>query len=99
MVQLCNNESQHGHARAHRTRYQAGQAAPREKGKDVVIAGVQFDSTTRPVIDGHKLGFRRLIADDTSSASAVDIAEVAAITIAAGMRVEELARIPLAYPT
>ena len=30
---------------------------------------------------------------------AVDIAEVAAIAIAAGMRVDELAQIPLAYPT
>jgi len=29
----------------------------------------------------------------------VDIAEVAAITIAAGMRVDEVARIPFAYPT
>ena len=30
---------------------------------------------------------------------AVDIAEVAAIAIAAGMRVDDLAQIPLAYPT
>jgi hypothetical protein len=30
---------------------------------------------------------------------AVDIAQLAAITIAAGMRVDDLARIPFAYPT
>ena len=30
---------------------------------------------------------------------AVDIAEVAAIAIAAGMRVDDLAQIPLAFPT
>jgi dihydrolipoamide dehydrogenase len=30
---------------------------------------------------------------------AVDIVEVAAIAIAAGMRVDDLAQIPLAYPT
>jgi hypothetical protein len=30
---------------------------------------------------------------------AVDIVEVAAIAIAAGMRVDDLARIPLSYPT
>ena len=29
----------------------------------------------------------------------MDIAEVAAIAIAAGMRVDDLAQIPLAYPT
>jgi dihydrolipoamide dehydrogenase len=75
---------------------------------DVVTAVVRFDSTTRTMIDGRTFGFCKLIADRKTAKvlgchvigeRAVDIAEVAAIAIAAGMRVDELARIPLAYPT
>jgi dihydrolipoamide dehydrogenase len=75
---------------------------------DIVTAIVHFDSTTRTVIDGRKFGFCKLIADRKTAKMlgchvigerAVDIAEVAAITIAAGMRVDEVARIPFAYPT
>src|SRR6516164_4126156 len=75
---------------------------------DVVTATINFDSTTRTVIDGHKFGFCKLIADRKTykvigchviGERAVDIAQVAAIAIAAGMRVDELAHIPLAYPT
>jgi dihydrolipoamide dehydrogenase len=75
---------------------------------DVVTAVVRFDSTTRTIIDGRTFGFCKLIADRKTGKilgchvigeRAVDIAEVAAIAIAAGMRVDELARIPLAYPT
>jgi pyruvate/2-oxoglutarate dehydrogenase complex dihydrolipoamide dehydrogenase (E3) component len=75
---------------------------------DMVTAIVRFDSTTRSIIDGEKLGFCKLIADRKTAKilgchvigeRAVDIAEVAAITIAAGMRVDELAKIPFAYPT
>src|SRR5499427_2521731 len=75
---------------------------------DIVTAVIHFDSTTRTVIDGHTFGFCKLIADRKTAKilgchvigeRAVDIAEVAAIAIAAGMRVDELARIPLAFPT
>ena len=75
---------------------------------DIVTAVVNFDSTTRAVIDGRKLGFCKLIIDRKTckilgchviGERAVDIVEVAAIAIAAGMRVDELASIPLAYPT
>ncbi len=75
---------------------------------DVVTAVVHFDSTTRTIIDGRKFGFCKLIADRKTSEilgchvvgeRAVDIVEVAAITIAAGMRVDDLARIPLSFPT
>src|SRR5215813_15648241 len=75
---------------------------------DIVTAVVNFDSTTRNVIDGRKLGFCKLIVDRKTCKTlgchvigerAVDIAEVAAIAIAAGMRVDELAHIPLAFPT
>jgi pyruvate/2-oxoglutarate dehydrogenase complex dihydrolipoamide dehydrogenase (E3) component len=75
---------------------------------DVVTAVVHFDSTTRTIIDGRKFGFCKLIVDRTTAKilgchvigeRAVDIAEVAAIAIAADMRVDELVHIPLAYPT
>ena len=75
---------------------------------DIVTATINFDSTTRTVIDGNKFGFCKLIADRKTckvigchviGERAVDIAQVAAIAIAAGMRVDELAQIPLAYPT
>src|SRR5262245_30509330 len=75
---------------------------------DVVTAVVNFSSTTRTVIDGRKFGFCKLIVDRRTckilgchviGERAVDIVEVAAIAVAAGMRVDELAHIPLAYPT
>jgi pyruvate/2-oxoglutarate dehydrogenase complex dihydrolipoamide dehydrogenase (E3) component len=75
---------------------------------EIATALVNFDSTTRMIVDGRTLGFCKLIVDrDTCKVlgchvigeRAVDIVEVAAICIAAGMRVDDLARIPLAYPT
>ncbi|MDI3561909.1 NAD(P)/FAD-dependent oxidoreductase [Bradyrhizobium sp. Arg816] len=75
---------------------------------DIVTSIVHFDVTTRTIIDGRKFGFCKLVADRKSckilgchviGERAVDIVEVAAIAIAAGMRVDDLAQIPLAYPT
>jgi dihydrolipoamide dehydrogenase len=75
---------------------------------DVVTARVPFDSTTRTIIDGRTLGFCKLIVDRTTSKilgchavgeRAVEITQVAAIAIASGMRVDELARVPLSFPT
>jgi pyruvate/2-oxoglutarate dehydrogenase complex dihydrolipoamide dehydrogenase (E3) component len=75
---------------------------------DVVIAVVHFDSATRTIIDGRKFGFCKLIADRKTyrilgchvvGERAVDIAEVAAIAMAGGMRVDDLAHVPLSYPT
>jgi pyruvate/2-oxoglutarate dehydrogenase complex dihydrolipoamide dehydrogenase (E3) component len=75
---------------------------------DVVTAVVRFDSTTRTIIDGRKVGFCKLIADRKTcriigchvvGERAVDIIQVAAVAIAAGMRVDDLAQIPLSYPT
>jgi dihydrolipoamide dehydrogenase len=75
---------------------------------DIVISVVHFDVTTRTIIDGRTFGFCKLITDRKSckvigchviGERAVDIVEVAAIAIAAGMRVDDLAQIPLAYPT
>jgi pyruvate/2-oxoglutarate dehydrogenase complex dihydrolipoamide dehydrogenase (E3) component len=75
---------------------------------DVVTAVVHFDSTTRTIIDGRKVGFCKLIADRKTltmlgchvvGERAVEITQVAAIAIAAGMRVDELAHVPLSFPT
>jgi pyruvate/2-oxoglutarate dehydrogenase complex dihydrolipoamide dehydrogenase (E3) component len=53
-----------------------------------------LDSTTRTIIDGRKFGFCKLIADRrieycVVGDRAVEIAQVAAIAIDAGMQVEE----------
>ncbi|MGC2456132.1 MAG: NAD(P)/FAD-dependent oxidoreductase [Pseudolabrys sp.] len=75
---------------------------------DVVTAVIRFDSTTRTIIDGRKVGFCKLIADRTTcrmlgchvvGERAVEITQVAAIAIAAKMRVDDLAHIPLSFPT
>jgi dihydrolipoamide dehydrogenase len=71
---------------------------------DVVI----FDSTIRTIIDGRKMGFCKLVVDRKAAkilgchvvgGRAVEIAQVAAVAISAGMRVDDLARVPLAFPT
>jgi pyruvate/2-oxoglutarate dehydrogenase complex dihydrolipoamide dehydrogenase (E3) component len=73
-----------------------------------VVAVIHFDSTIRTIIDGRKVGFCKLIVDRKSAKilgchvvgeRAVEIAQVAAIAISAGMRVDDLARVPLAFPT
>ncbi len=75
---------------------------------DVVTAVVRFDSTTRTIIDGRTAGFCKLVVDRATSRvlgchvvgeRAVEIAQVASIVVAAGMRVSELARVPLSFPT
>src|SRR6516165_10072402 len=79
----------------------------REK-HDVVTAVLPFDSTTRTIIDGRTRGFCKLIVDRATftilgchvvGERAVDITQVAAIAIAAKMRVDDLAQIPLSFPT
>jgi dihydrolipoamide dehydrogenase len=75
---------------------------------DVVVAMVRFDETTRTIIDGRAGGFCKLIADRATAAilgchvvgeRAVEIVQVVAVAIAAGLRVEDLARVPLSFPT
>jgi dihydrolipoamide dehydrogenase len=84
------------------TEAQAGRA------HSIVTAVVHFDSTTRTIIDGRTTGFCKLIADRATrkilgchvlGERAVEITQVAAIAIAAGMRIEELAQVPLSFPT
>jgi dihydrolipoamide dehydrogenase len=73
----------------------------------IETAMVRFDSTTRTIIDGHKFGFCKLIADRETSRilgchvvgeRAVDIVQVAAIAIGE-MQVDDLAAVPLSFPT
>ena len=75
---------------------------------DIVTAAVRFDSTMRTIIDGRTAGFCKLIVDRKTAKilgcqvvgeRAVEIAQVAAIAIAAGMQVNDLSRVPLAFPT
>jgi dihydrolipoamide dehydrogenase len=74
----------------------------------VVVVKVPFDTTTRTIIDGHTTGFCKLIVDRQTSRilgchiigeRAVDIAQVIAVAMTAEMTVDELARIPLSFPT
>ena len=76
--------------------------------REVVVATVRFDSTTRTIIDGRTRGFCKLIADRQTrqilgchvvGERAVEIIQAAAIAIAARMRVDELAQVPLSFPT
>ena len=75
---------------------------------DIATALIRFDSTTRTIIDGRTYGFCKLIVDRQTrlilgchvvGERAVDITQVAALAIAARMRVDELARVPLSFPT
>lgn len=75
---------------------------------NVVVAATRFDSTTRTIIDGRTTGFCKLIVDRATRGvlgchivgeRAVEIAQVVSIVMAARMRVDELARVPLSFPT
>ena len=74
----------------------------------IVVAVVRFDETTRTIIDGQTTGFCKLIADRGTHAilgcsvvgeRAVDIVQAVAVAMAGNLRVEDLARIPMSYPT
>lgn len=75
---------------------------------DVVVARIDFDSTTRTIIDGRTYGFCKLIVDRRTrkilgchvvGERAVEISQLAAVAMAAEMRVDDLAAVPLSYPT
>jgi dihydrolipoamide dehydrogenase len=75
---------------------------------DAVVAVVRFDETTRTIIDGQTTGFCKLIADRKTHTilgcsvvgeRAVDIVQAVAIAMAGRVRVDDLARVPLSYPT
>jgi dihydrolipoamide dehydrogenase len=75
---------------------------------DVVVSTIHFDATTRTIIDGRTFGFCKLIVDRTThkilgchvvGERAVEITQLASVAITAGMRVDELAHVPLSFPT
>jgi dihydrolipoamide dehydrogenase len=79
----------------------------REK-HDIVTARVDFKSTTRTIIDGRTTGFCKLIADRTTreivgchvvGERAVEITQLAAAAMAGNVRVDQLAQVPLSFPT
>lgn len=75
---------------------------------DIIVSKVPFEDVIRPTIDGRTIGFCKLIVDRTSRTilgchmvgeRAVEIVQMAAIAMAGGIRVDELAHIPLSFPT
>jgi dihydrolipoamide dehydrogenase len=83
------------------------EAQSRAKG-EIVVAKVRFDATTRTIIDGRTNGFCKLIVDSRTrqilgchvvGERAVEIAQAAAVAVSARMRVDDLAQVPLSFPT
>ena len=75
---------------------------------DVVVGEERFDSTPRPIIDGRPTGFCKLVADREEHTilgchivgeRAVELAQLAALAVASGMKVERLALVPFSFPT
>ena len=74
---------------------------------NVVTSKIHFDKTARTIIDGRTFGFCKLVVErrlqilgcHVVGERAVEITQVAAIAITAGMQVDELARVPLSFPT
>jgi pyruvate/2-oxoglutarate dehydrogenase complex dihydrolipoamide dehydrogenase (E3) component len=84
-----------------------GEAKAKEA-HEVEVVTVDFASTTRAIIDGRTFGFCKLIIDRPThqllgchlvGERAVDIAQIAAIAIATGITVDDLARVPISFPT
>jgi pyruvate/2-oxoglutarate dehydrogenase complex dihydrolipoamide dehydrogenase (E3) component len=74
----------------------------------IAVATVQYDELLRPVVDAHPEGFCKLIVDRRQrhilgahvlGEYSVEVIQTAAACMAAGMRVEQLAELQLAYPT
>ena len=75
---------------------------------DILTAVVNFNSTTRTIIDGRTRGFCKLIVDRKTrqilgchvvGERAVEITQVAAVAMTGKMRVDDLAQVPLSFPT
>jgi pyruvate/2-oxoglutarate dehydrogenase complex dihydrolipoamide dehydrogenase (E3) component len=75
---------------------------------DVLVATVRFEDYPRSLIDGRPEGFCKLIADENSHAilgchvvgeHAVETVQLVAAGMQAGIAVEQLAELPLSFPT
>lgn len=80
----------------------------RGEGYDCVVAAVRYAELDRGVIDGHAEGFCKLVVDRPSrrilgahivGEQAVEVVQIVATAIRAGMPVEQLADVEFAYPT
>ncbi len=83
------------------------EAAARATG-EVIVATERFDSLPRPIIDGRPVGFCKVIVDrrlhtilgcHIVGERAVELAQLAAIAMASGMKVQQLALVPFSFPT
>ena len=75
---------------------------------DVVVGKEDFASMPRPIIDGRPTGFCKLVVDRERHTilgchivgeRAVELAQLAALAVASGMKVEQLALVPFSFPT
>jgi pyruvate/2-oxoglutarate dehydrogenase complex dihydrolipoamide dehydrogenase (E3) component len=83
------------------------EAEARER-HEVVVAHARYADSVRPIIDGHTVGFCKVIVDSTTRTilgchivgeRAVELSQIAAVALAAKLPIQELARIPWAFPT
>lgn len=77
-------------------------------GHDLLVSIATYDETTRPIVDGRTRGLCKLVIDRTTldllgchivGERAVEVAQMAAIAMTARLKVDELARLPLSFPT
>ena len=82
--------------------------AAARKTHDIVTMSVPFQAAIRPIIEGRTFGFCKLVVDRGNCRilgchvvgdRAVEIAQLAAVAIAADMRVDDLARVAVSFPT
>ncbi|HTN48038.1 MAG TPA: NAD(P)/FAD-dependent oxidoreductase [Burkholderiaceae bacterium] len=82
--------------------------AQARKSHDVVATVVPFDGAVRAIIEGRTFGFCKLVVDRPSfrilgchvvGERAMETVQLAAVAIAAGMRVDDLARVAVSFPT
>ena len=75
---------------------------------DAAVAMVHFDEPPRTIIDGQTTGFCKLIAERATGKilgchvvgeDAVEIVQAVAVAIAGGLRVDDLAKVSLSFPT
>ena len=75
---------------------------------DVQAVAIPFEAAPRAIIDGRTSGFCKLIVERNThrilgchvvGEQAVEIVQLAAVAMAAGMSADELSRIPLSFPT
>jgi dihydrolipoamide dehydrogenase len=75
---------------------------------DVLVVRATYAETTRAIIDGRTRGFCKLIVNRDDSTllgchivgeRAVEVAQMATLAMTAGLKVDDIARIPFSFPT